>query len=47
MNDCKISNISRRIEASLLGSDVHMLRAKSKPVTNRFILGDQSRVEID
>jgi glucose-1-phosphate thymidylyltransferase len=47
MNDCKISNISRRIEASLLGSDVHMLRAKSKPVTHRFILGDQSRVEID
>ena len=47
MNDCRISNISRRIEASLLGSDVELLRSKSKPVTHRFILGDQSRVEID
>jgi glucose-1-phosphate thymidylyltransferase len=47
MNGCSIHNISRRIEASLLGSDVHLLRSKSKPVTHRFILGDQSRVEID
>ncbi len=47
MNDCNIHNISRRIEASLLGSDVHLLRSKSKPITHRFILGDQSRVEID
>jgi glucose-1-phosphate thymidylyltransferase len=47
MNDCSISNISRRIEASLLGTDVELLRSKSKPVTHRFILGDQSRVEID
>lgn len=47
MNDCSILNISRRIEASLLGSDVQLLRSKSKPITHRFILGDQSRVEID
>lgn len=47
MNDCNIHNISQRIEASLLGSDVQLLRSKSKPVTHRFILGDQSRVEID
>ena len=47
MNDCSINNISRRIEASLLGSDVELLRSKSKPVTHRFIIGDQSRIEID
>jgi len=47
MNNCSISNISRRIESSLLGNDVEMLRSRSKPVTHRFILGDQSRIEID
>ncbi len=47
MHQCRISNISRRIEASLLGSDVELLRSQSKPITHRFILGDQSRVEID
>ncbi len=47
MNGCGIQNISQRIEASLLGSDVQLIRSKSKPVTHRFILGDQSRVEID
>jgi len=47
MNNCSIQNISRRIEASLLGGDVQLLKSESKPVTHRFILGDQSRVEID
>ena len=47
MEGCMINNISRRIEASLLGNDVELLRSRSKPVTHRFILGDQSRIEID
>ncbi len=47
MDYCKIENITRRIEASLLGNDVRILRARKKPSTHRFMLGDQSRVEIE
>lgn len=47
MNDCFINKISSRIEASLLGNDVELSRSSSKPATHRFILGDQSRVEIE
>lgn len=43
---CVIQNQSIRIEASLLGKDVHILRANSKPLVNRFIVGDQSQIEI-
>jgi glucose-1-phosphate thymidylyltransferase len=47
MEGCRIENITRRIEASLLGSDVQIRRSPGKPKTHRFILGDQSRVEIE
>ncbi len=47
MEGCSINNISRRIEASLFGTDVELLRSRTKPVTHRFILGDQSKIEID
>lgn len=43
---CVIKDQSVRIEASLLGRDVRILRANSKPSVNRFIIGDQSQVEI-
>ncbi|MCD6205668.1 MAG: glucose-1-phosphate thymidylyltransferase [Candidatus Marinimicrobia bacterium] len=43
---CKISDQKIRIEGSLLGKGVQIVRAKSKPFTNRFIVGDQSIVEI-
>lgn len=47
MNGCSIRNIRTRIEASLLGNDVELLKSDSKPITHRFILGDQSKIEID
>ncbi|MBU1063996.1 glucose-1-phosphate thymidylyltransferase, partial [bacterium] len=44
--DCEITDQKIRIEASLLGKGVKIIEAKSKPFTNRFIIGDQSLVEI-
>ena len=44
--DCRIEDVGIRIEESLLGNDVQIVRATKKPKTNRFMLGDQSRVEV-
>ncbi|MFH2026576.1 MAG: glucose-1-phosphate thymidylyltransferase, partial [bacterium] len=44
--DCEIMDQKIRIEASLLGKGVKIIEAKSKPFTNRFIIGDQSLIEI-
>ncbi|MBN2601018.1 MAG: glucose-1-phosphate thymidylyltransferase [Candidatus Marinimicrobia bacterium] len=44
--DCEITDQKIRIEASLLGKGVKITEAKLKPFTNRFIIGDQSIVEI-
>lgn len=46
LNNCEILDIGGRIESSLLGTDVRLEKASSKPVTHRFIIGDQSRVEL-
>jgi len=46
LNDCKISDVEVRIESSLLGEDVQILKAEPKPKTHRFIVGDQSQIEI-
>jgi len=43
---CLIRNQKIRIESSLLGKDVQIVDADSKPFTNRFIVGDQSQIEI-
>ncbi|MDD5766103.1 MAG: glucose-1-phosphate thymidylyltransferase [Candidatus Marinimicrobia bacterium] len=43
---CLIRNQKIRIESSLLGKDVQIVDANSKPFTNRFIVGDQSQIEI-
>ena len=47
MDGCKINQVQRRIESSLLGNEVEILRSKAKPATHRFMLGDQSRIEIE
>ena len=47
MDGCKINQVQRRIESSLLGNDVEILRSKTRPATHRFMLGDQSRIEIE
>lgn len=46
LDNCLIQNQSIRIEASLFGKDVRIVKANSKPFTNRFIIGDQSLIEV-
>lgn len=46
MDHCKITDVGIRIESSILGSDIEIIRAGDKPKTHRFILGAQSRLEI-
>ncbi|MBC8043651.1 MAG: glucose-1-phosphate thymidylyltransferase, partial [Rhizobacter sp.] len=46
LKGCKIDSVGIRIEESLLGNDVEIVSAERKPRTNRFMLGDQSRVEV-
>lgn len=46
LKNCKIEDVGIRIEESLLGNDVQIVSAAKKPKTNRFMLGDQSRVEV-
>jgi glucose-1-phosphate thymidylyltransferase len=47
MNDSKIRNIEDKITNSLLGTDVRIIGNHRDHSAHRFILGDQSRVEID
>lgn len=46
LTECKIIDVKIRIEGSLLGNDVEIVEATSKPHVHRFMIGDQSRVEV-
>lgn len=46
LRDCKIINVGIRIEGSILGNDVEIVEATGKPLVHRFMIGDQSRVEV-
>jgi glucose-1-phosphate thymidylyltransferase len=46
LRDSKIMNVKLRIEGSILGNDVEIVEANGKPHVHRFMIGDQSRVEI-
>jgi glucose-1-phosphate thymidylyltransferase len=46
LENSSIQKIPRRIEASLVGRDVDVRLAPSKPHAHRLMLGDHSRVEI-
>jgi len=46
LRDCKIMNVKLRIEGSILGNDVEVVDAVGKPLVHRFMIGDQSHVEI-
>jgi glucose-1-phosphate thymidylyltransferase len=46
LRDCKINNVGIRIEGSILGNDVEIVEAAGRPRVHRFMIGDQSRVEI-
>ena len=46
LENCKIIDADVRIERSLLGREVKIYKNNSKPSTQKFILGDQSTVEL-
>lgn len=46
LRDCRIHNVGIRLEGSILGNDVEIVQACGKPLVHRFMIGDQSRVEV-
>jgi len=46
LRECKIVNVGIRLEGSILGNDVEVVEASGKPRVHRFMIGDQSRVEV-
>jgi len=46
LSQCQILDVGIRIESSLLGTEVQILKTNSKPNTHKFMIGDQSRVEV-
>ncbi|HWP81584.1 MAG TPA: glucose-1-phosphate thymidylyltransferase [Bacteroidota bacterium] len=46
LRDCKIVRVGLRIEGSILGNDVEIVEANGKPRVHRFMIGDQSRIEV-
>ena len=46
MERAVVREVDIRIEGSLLGPDVEIVRSQGKPRVQRFILGEQSRVEV-
>jgi len=46
MKDCKLIDINLRIENSLFGNDVEIVKANGHPFTHRFFVGDQGRIEL-
>ena len=46
MDECEICDVDIRIEGSLLGSAARIKRADGRPRSNRFMVGDQSLIEI-
>jgi glucose-1-phosphate thymidylyltransferase len=46
LRDCKVTSVGIRIEGSILGNDVEVVEAVGKPRVHRFMIGDQSRIEV-
>ena len=46
LRDCRIRNVGIRLESSILGNDVEVVEGTGKPRVHRFMIGDQSRVEV-
>ena len=46
LSECNIIDVNIRIEHSLLGNDVEIVKATGRPSTHRFFVGDQSRIEL-
>ncbi|MCI0529975.1 MAG: glucose-1-phosphate thymidylyltransferase, partial [Nitrospira sp.] len=46
LENCRIIDAHSRIERSLLGREVEIIKCTGKPLTQKFIVGDQSRIEL-
>jgi glucose-1-phosphate thymidylyltransferase len=46
LRDCRVTNVGIRLEGSILGNDVEIVEGTGKPRVHRFMIGDQSRVEL-
>lgn len=46
LNQCEINDVRVRIESSLLGHGARIVRATIRPKTHRFMVGDQSLIEM-
>jgi len=46
MEGAKISNIEKRIDRSIIGKDVVITQADRSPRSHKFVIGDQSYIEI-
>jgi glucose-1-phosphate thymidylyltransferase len=46
LRDCRILSVGIRLEGSILGNDVEVVEGNGKPRVHRFMIGDQSRVEV-
>jgi glucose-1-phosphate thymidylyltransferase len=46
LRDCKVLSVGIRLEGSILGNDVEVVEGSGKPRVHRFMIGDQSRVEV-
>lgn len=46
LSQCRIMDIDTRIERSLLGRKVELRQGKTRPKTQKFLIGDQSRIEL-
>ena len=46
LEKCRMIDTRTRIECSLLGREAEIVRCQAKPLTQKFIVGDQSRIEL-
>jgi len=46
LDRCRMTDVDVRIEKSLLGREVEMSKSRVRPHTQKFVVGDQSRIEL-
>jgi glucose-1-phosphate thymidylyltransferase len=46
LEDCRIENLGRRMEGSLIGKNVHIGPAPARPKAFRFMVGDNSEIQV-
>lgn len=46
LENCRVIDAEIRVESSLLGREVEIVKCAAKPLTQKFIVGDQSRIEL-